>query len=188
MDVLVSKGAVFELKTVAALTNRHRSQLLNYLLLTGLYHGKLVNLRSDRVEHEFVNTRLTHAERITFDTDDSEWQATAGFGSEERTLVEEMLRDWGTGLACALYREAMVYLLGGAEQVLAEVDVCMNGTRLAKQPVALCAERTAFRLTTFDSDTGGYRKGLTRFLTCAELDAIQWVNISRKQLTFETVS
>ena len=44
MDLLASGGLVFELKTVEKLVHRHRSQLLNYLLLTGLPHGKLVKL------------------------------------------------------------------------------------------------------------------------------------------------
>lgn len=80
MDVVVGGGAVFELKTVDALNNRHRSQLLNYLLLTGLHHGKLVNLLSERIEHEFVNTNLTRENTTQFTVDDSRWQETVGFG------------------------------------------------------------------------------------------------------------
>jgi len=43
-DVLVDNGGPFELKTVEALAPYHPAQLLHYLLLTGLAHGKLVNL------------------------------------------------------------------------------------------------------------------------------------------------
>lgn len=60
MDLLVNAGAVFELKAVQALTDRHRSQLMNYLLLAELPHGKLINLGPELVEHEFVNALLTH--------------------------------------------------------------------------------------------------------------------------------
>jgi len=56
IDVLVDGGAPFELKTVDAITPRHTAQLLNYLLLAELPHGKLVNLKKESVEHEFVNT------------------------------------------------------------------------------------------------------------------------------------
>ena len=55
LDVLVSGGAVFEFKTVEALTRRHEAQLLHYLLLAELPHGKLVNLRPEILEHKFVN-------------------------------------------------------------------------------------------------------------------------------------
>lgn len=47
LDVLVADCAVFEFKAVEALTNRHRAQLLQYLLLCGLPHGKLVNVRPE---------------------------------------------------------------------------------------------------------------------------------------------
>ena len=45
MDLLLAGGAVFELKTVRRLGAAQRSQLLNYLLLCELSHGKLVNHR-----------------------------------------------------------------------------------------------------------------------------------------------
>lgn len=187
MDVVASDGAVFELKAVNALHARHRGQLLNYLLLAELRHGKLVNLRPEKIEHEFVNATQTHAERIKFEVDDSRWQATAGFGSAEKSLVKEMLRDWGTGLERALYEEALIHFSGGMEQVLGEIDVVLGQAPLAKQTVALCAPRIAFRLTTFENDANGYRKDLVRFLNRTKLDAVHWINISRNRLTFETL-
>ena len=187
MDMVASSGAVFELKAVSALHARHRSQLMNYLLLTELRHGKLVNLRPKKVEHEFVNATQTRTERIKFKLDDSRWQATKGFGTAEKSLVKELLSDWGTGLERALYEEALIHFSGGSEQVFSEIDVVLDQATLAKQTVALCAPRIAFRLTTFENDSNGYRKDLIRFLNRTELDAIQWINISRNQLTFETL-
>lgn len=187
MDVVASGGAVFELKAVKALHGRHRGQLLNYLLLAELEHGKLVNLRPERVEHEFVNATQTHAERIKFEIDDSMWQATAGFGSAEKSLLEELLCDWGTGLERVLYEEAFIHFCGGAEQVFGEIDVILDQASLARQTVALCAPRIAFRFTTFENDANAYRKDLIRFLNRTELDAIHWINISRNRLAFETL-
>lgn len=187
MDAIASAGAVFELKTVDALHTRHRGQLLNYLMLADIRHGKLVNLRPEQVEHEFVNNSQTHDERTRFGIDDSRWQALAGFGAAERTLVEEIVCDWGTGLERALYEEALIHFLSGTEQVLSDIDVFLDQVLLAKQTVTLCAPCIAFRLTTFDNKTDGYRKDLASFLNRTKLDAIQWINISRKQLTFETL-
>ena len=76
MDVLASSGAVFELKAIESINQRHRSQLLNYLLLCDLKHGKLVNLRSDSVEHEFVNATQSLEERQTFVVDKAQWLET----------------------------------------------------------------------------------------------------------------
>ncbi|MCF7849575.1 MAG: GxxExxY protein [Kiritimatiellales bacterium] len=187
MDVVASDGAVFELKAVECLNDGHRSQLLNYLLLAGLQHGKLVNLRTETVEHEFINTTLIHEERIKFEVDDSRWEATDGFGSARKSLVVEMLRDWGTGLSKALYEEALIHFSGGPQKVLTKIDVCLNQVPVATQTVALCAERIAFRLTTFEKHVGGYREDMSRLLSCTNLDAIQWINIARNQLTFETL-
>ena len=55
LDALVRNSGLFEFKAADALHPRHRGQTLNYLLLFDLAHGKIVNLRSQRVEHEFVN-------------------------------------------------------------------------------------------------------------------------------------
>jgi GxxExxY protein len=73
LDVLVRGAAAFEFKAVEALVDRHRSQLLNYLLLTGLARGKLVNVRSEQVQHEFVNSVLDRADRTQFSVDHTLW-------------------------------------------------------------------------------------------------------------------
>jgi hypothetical protein len=77
LDLLVAEGALFEFKAVDALTPAHRSQLLNYLLLAGLAHGKLINVRTQNVQHEFVNTTLTSADRTAFSVDAAAWDSTA---------------------------------------------------------------------------------------------------------------
>lgn len=63
LDLLVGGGAVFELKAVRGLTEKHRGQLLQYLLLADVAHGKLINVRPELVEHEFINTTLTTADQ-----------------------------------------------------------------------------------------------------------------------------
>ena len=112
MDILASSGAVFELKTVDTLLQRHRSQLLNYLLLTGLKHGKLVNLRPEKVEHEFINAKQTLQERCSFSIHNSGFHSSNGFGSAEQALIIELIRDSGTGLERSLYEEAILHFIG----------------------------------------------------------------------------
>lgn len=187
MDVLASKGAVFELKAVDALHPRHRAQLLNYLLLSDLRHGKLVNLRPGQIEHEFVNSSQSHSERIQFVVDDSGWTATKGFGAAEKHLVEQILRDWGTGLERSLYEEVLVHFLSTPENVPNKVAISLDGERIAEQNIALCAPDTAFKVTTFENNADNYRKNLNQFLEHTELRATHWINISRNQLTFKTL-
>ncbi len=187
MDAVVAEGAVFELKAVDALALCHRNQLLNYLLLCGLEHGKLVNFRTERVQHEFVNTSLSLAERRKFQIDDAEWHPTYGFGDSEKDIIIELLRDWGTGLERPLYEEALIHLLGGKEELIREVDIVFGRNRIAHQTVALCAPQTAIRVTAFEDDDTGFARHLMRFLNAARLDTAQWINISRHQLTLKTL-
>lgn len=188
IDALASSGAVFELKTVDALHRRHRSQLLNYLLLTEIQHGKLVNLRAEQVEHEFVNATLTHADRIRYDINDAAWHPTKGFGTAEKSLVLEMLNDWGTGLERSLYQEALIHFLGGEDSVVRDVDVILDGNYLSTQHAFLCDSHTAFKLSTFEGNNGPYRNNLRRLLKNTSLETIQWINISRNHITFETIT
>ena len=58
MDLLCATGLMVEAKTVESLTKAHFSQTLHYLMLTGMSNGLLVNLRPERVTHQFVSTTL----------------------------------------------------------------------------------------------------------------------------------
>src|SRR5664279_147714 len=80
LDLLFGGGALFELKAVEALTDRHRAQLLNYLLLSELQHGKLVNMRLESVEHEFVNAAVAREDRINFAVENRDFSIVGGGG------------------------------------------------------------------------------------------------------------
>jgi len=187
IDALASSGAPFELKAVDALHRQHRTQLVNYLLLTGLQHGKLVNLHPEKVEHEFVNASQTHSERQHFNVRDSLWQPADGFGLSQKSLVVDILSDWGTGLERSLYQEALIHFFGGKDKVCSETHVVLNGKPISTQPVLLCDPTTAFRVTTFENNANNYRKDLLNFINSTALTAIQWINIARNRITFETL-
>ena len=101
----VAGRVILEMKTVETLSERHRRQLMHYLFLTGLPHGKLVNLRPDRVEHEFVNNTTTFADRASFAVANNAWQEL-GTVSLQQSIIA-MLRDWGTGLDLGLTRRRL---------------------------------------------------------------------------------
>lgn len=131
IDLLVNGGAVFELKTVETLGSVHRAQLLNYLLLTGLSHGKIINLRPEAVDHEFVNSHLTRTDCTSFSVSERDWNDP---GAARRPLQEwllELLRDIGSGLDVHLYEAAVVHFFGGDEAVVHDVEI-FDGTRAAR--------------------------------------------------------
>ena len=188
IDLLVSGGFVFELKTVEKLAHRHRSQLLNYLLLTGLPHGKLVNLRSELIEHEFVNTRLTQRDRTVFSVRDVDWREPETDAGDVRSLMVEMLRDWGVGLDLHLYEDALTHFLGGKERVLADIEIVIDGRKMGRQKVRLSGPDTAFKITALrDDGMTRFEDHARRFLQHTKLKAIHWINLARDYVTFRTL-
>ncbi|MEZ6135524.1 MAG: GxxExxY protein [Pirellulaceae bacterium] len=149
LDLLVCEGAVFELKVASQLTARHRAQLVNYLLLCELNHGKLINFRPEKVEHEFLNTSLTRAERTNFQVDDQ--------SRLERDFVMwfiAFLRDVGTCLELQLYEQAASYFFGGDDVVVQTIEI----GKLGRQKIRLTSHdlgASYLRITVRSSGAGG---------------------------------
>jgi len=188
LDLLVDEGALFELKTASRLADRHRVQLINYLLLTGLKHGKLINFRPEEVEQEFVNTTLSHQDRIHFDVDDTQWDVAAGGGRQVRSLLLDLLRDWGTGLDVGLYQEALTHFLGGPERVRCRIDVLSDGQVIGRQSVRQASPGSIFKVTALLQDLDSFRSHARRLLAHTPLRHILWINIELHKVTFETLS
>ena len=187
IDLLVDQGAIFELKTVNHLTDEHRAQLLNYLLLTGSHHGKLINFRPERVEHEFVNTTLTHEERTTFEMDDSAWDTSIERALDIRRLAEAFLRDWGTGLDVQLYMDALTHFLGGEDSVLREIDIVSEGRCIGHQKVRVAGPDTAFRITCLPDSLESFESHIMRFLKHTKLKHLLWINVTLRTVTMKTL-
>jgi len=188
MDLLVNAGAVFELKAVQALTERHRSQLMNYLLLAELPHGKLINVRPELVQHEFVNALLTRQQRTSFPVCHAEWLEPEGHGGHVKDLVTEMLRDWGTGLDVELYEQAVTHFLGGDAKVLSDLEVVLDGRAIGRQKVRLASPDAAFKITAIaPGETARFEVHLQRFLEHTRLQAIHWINVTRELVAFKTI-
>src|ERR1043166_2248671 len=186
LDLLYANGAVFELKAVDALTDRHRAQELNYLLLLDLPHGKLVNLRTELVEHEFVNAPWRREERLRFEVDDAGWTEAEG-GVDVKRLLVAILCDWGVGLEIPLYEEALTHFLGGELNVARKVEVRVGQTIVGTQTCRLINPDTAFKITSLTKGVGHYEEHLRRLLTHTSLKHLQWVNIGRKVVIFRTL-
>jgi len=66
IDLLINHGAVYELKATESLTSNHHRQIISYLLMAELTHGKLVNFREPSVQQRFCSTTLCHDDRKKF--------------------------------------------------------------------------------------------------------------------------
>lgn len=189
IDVLAGDGGIFEVKSVAALAGRHRAQLLQYLMLAGASHGKLINVRPESIEHEFVNTTWTYTERTSFELALSRWESSPACPDLPAILVP-LLRDLGIGLELSLYEEAIAHFLGPQWSETA-CEVQIDGRRLGQQRFRLVAPRVAIKLTALDDSQGAleaFESDARRLLTHTDLRSIAWVNIHTKLVTFTTLS
>jgi len=186
LDLLVNGSALFELKAEAAIAPAHRAQTLNYLFMTGLQRAKIFNFGTTRVQHEFVSTTLTSAERRRFAIDDQRWRDCGAEGHRFRKLLVTLLNDWGCFLQLPLYQAAITHFFGGDERVVRLVRVTVEGETLTTQPTHTLNPTTAFKLTA-TPDIEIMEDALRRFLHHTELTAIQWVNLHNHDITFVTL-
>lgn len=176
IDLVVDLGCPFELKATSELTDAHQSQLIQYLMLTGLSHGKLINFGAERVEHRFVNCHETYDQRRQFQIEHVDWHGDKPTERLEQTVVS-LIRDWGTGLSRLLYHEAIVALLETTEQFEQYTDTHWRGEKTGRQPVDLIEPGVAIEITCKRNDLDHYESHLQRFLANTELRSILWVNI-----------
>lgn len=185
LDVLVGEGGIFEFKSVSTLAARHRAQLLHYLMLADSTHGKLVNVRPEAVEHEFVNTQWDRAKRTSFEVCLARWQRSSIVHDLPDILVP-LLRDFGAGLELGLYEEAIAHLLGTDCSEMPH-PVRMAGREVGQQQFRVIAPGVALKLTALD-DLHDFESHALRLLAHTDLCKIAWVNIHPKQVTFTTLT
>jgi GxxExxY protein len=186
LDLLVGGGAIFELKAVESLAERHQRQLMQYMFLADVPYGKLVNLRPERVEHRFVNNVLSHADRTDFKVTDSGWQEIESFRLRDRMVA--LLYDWGTGLDLGLYEEAAAHLCGQPPKVESDVEVRLGNRSLGVQRMRLASRDVAIRISALPQQRyAAYQSDLQSLLDHSDLRAIQWINIARPIVRFTTV-
>jgi GxxExxY protein len=121
LDLVVSDAAIYELKTESRLASPHDAQLLHYLFLCGVQHGR------------FVNTTLTPEARREFKLEGQRWREVDEASRILRTTLLEVLADWGGFLEMSLYSEVLVHVLGGAEKVVQKVRLQRHGVSLVQR-------------------------------------------------------
>lgn len=187
LDLLVGNGAIIELKTVSTIIPRHYAQVLNYLYLCNARNGKLINLRTERVDVRFVNTTLDQHQRKTISLKFDDWKAL----SPTEKFFEEMLcslfHDWGAGLEISLYREALVHLLGGEDTVTRPLPLTRNNIPLGYQNFDLILPDCAFVLSAVKHQKKQFIH-LKSLLHSSPLKTLHWINIHGQKLECTTLT
>lgn len=186
LDLLVEQGAVYELKTVESLANAHQNQLINYLLLTGSHHGKLINFRASSVDSRFVSTRLKHTDRLSFQLSELEWQQ-CDENTPLRSALMGLLEDWGTFLDIRLYREALLHLLERPDAGLLPVAIQFDGRTLGFQKMCLLSPKHAWHLTAMKANLRSHETHIKRLMQRTPLNFIHWINLNQNQITLKSL-
>lgn len=176
LDMLANQGTIYELKAVRALGGSHESQLINYLLLAGLNHGKLINMRPASVESRYVSTRLTESKRPRYSFSQEQWNRSEPGAALLHDTLTGLLDDWGTFLDVLLYREALIHFLGGEDRVIKPIDIYVGDRVAGKHNVSVAGEESAFHVSAIKSHCTTYKKHLWRLLEHSQLRHIHWIN------------
>ena len=186
--MLLKNCVIYELKCADKLVPAHQLQTLNYLLLTGLQHGKIFNFRPQRVEYRFVSTQLTPESRFNFHIDDSCWQNRDEDGAWFKQTVIALLNDWGAFLDFELFYEAIRFLRGGDDKVIQRIELSKGDEPLGTQRAHLLNPTAAFRFSALTKDVPAFETQLRKFLALTSLSCIQWVNFNHHNIEFRTIT
>jgi len=188
IDILVDNGIIYELKTSKELNSNHKQQLLNYLMLTNINHGKLINFRTGKVGCEFVSTKLSNKTKQNYKFDTSEWDSN----NKEYRLFENKLKelfvDWGGFLDVNLYNEGITYFMGGKDLVSSPVDIIDSGKIIGQQKMALLNNSTAFHFSAVADNFSNYKIHIKRLLNHSNLKTILWINLNKEKVTLTTIN
>ncbi len=185
LDILLGGGCVYELKNTASLDRAHDRQLIHYLLLAGLNHGKLINFRPASVESRFISTRLKPEDRMDFTMDTRHWQRN---GTNLKECLCALMEDWGTFLEADLYRQALVHMTSKAGGGLQPVPIMSEGRILGHQQFNLLNPDCAWHLSAVHENLPSYETHIKRMLTHTPLKALQWININQRSICLKTLS
>ena len=184
-DLVVDGKVVYELKAVQAISGYHQEQLLHYLFLTGLRHGKIMNFRGQSVAGYYVSTHYTQAERRQVSWDFSDWRG-ASKDSGLIALFQNLIEDWGTGLHLKLYEDALIYLSRG-RLLRTEVAVTHLDLYLSSETWPVYDRERLFHLSSVTRHVSAYEKQLQKFLRLTNRTHLDWINLNRRQITCKTL-
>ncbi len=186
MDLLINRAVVYELKTVRTFDGSHRRQLLTYLLLCALNHGKLLNFRTPRVSYEFVSTKLDVERRHAYKIETNGWEAIDAESMRLKLIVEGLLDDWGVFLESSLYSDAIVHFFGGVDHVEKLVEVRRGGVMIGRQKFRMLNDKTALFVTAVQHRPD-YHRHLKTLLKNTGIQCAQWINFDKHNVEFMTV-
>jgi GxxExxY protein len=187
IDLLAVRGIIYELKCVKNINTANQAQLINYLLLTGLINGKLINFRGHSVEHRFVSTTLSQTDRMQFSLRDQLWDNNLPGARKLKELCCDILNDWGCFLSASLYQEALLHFTSGPNSGALPVEIHSNGAIAGTQSMNLLNPSEAWHLSSIHQYESSYKIHLQRLLNHTKLEHLHWINMNNHTIIMETL-
>ena len=188
MDMVVDSSVDYELKAAERLVGWHQRQTLNYMLLSGLSWGKLVNMRPTSVESRYVSTSLRPEDRRDVRFTTSGWRFVTDRCVAVFRHLHELVEDWGLFIDAGLYHEAICHFLGGAEVVAHRLDVVSAGRKLGTHQCHLLDDSTAIHVSAVRNGLEAHERHLRHLLGLTSLRSMQWINFNHRDVTLKTLS
>lgn len=190
LDFVINDSVIYEMKTVDCFSDAHQNQLLNYLFLTDLRYGKLINFRSESVEGKFVSTSISKENRYQYSLNMDRWKLVNHRSEWLQEMVIDLINAWGLFLDINLYASAIEHLFERrfTESLFQMKEIRKgNGRLLGKQGIFMIDSDTGFKFTSIQNDLDQYRNHLQYLSDMMGLNALHWINIHQHDLRFETL-
>lgn len=185
IDLLVNSSIPYELKTVDRFHPAHDAQVLQYLFLTNLKHGKLLNFGSRSVEGRFIDSQIDTAQRKAFNINVTEGNSDRHIEQITATL-KPLLEDWGTCLTVDLYRAALLALIKTAEDTLCPARYM--GRPIGSIALITLSEEAVMHVSSLKSNKAEMRSHILRTLKLTGFECSCWINFNRSRITIERVT
>lgn len=186
-DLVVNSGCSYELKTDSGLNGEHQKQLIHYLLLASVHHGKLINFRGSSVESRFVSTRMDHAARSGFSINTQRWIDAGGNCAVVIERLRNVLNDWGAFLDVSIYREALLHFFAASDTGIQPIDILIEGRIAGQKRMCLLGSGVAWHFSAIREHFQSYEVHLKRCISHTRLIAMQWVNFDGPSITIITL-
>ena len=186
IDLLIHSCVPYELKTTAQFNTAHDSQLLNYLLLTNLAHGKLINFQRASVDGRFISTSLTQDNRTQFKIHTNNWKEHTETPAI-LPLLKALLHDWGTHLATELYQEAIIHFAAN-KATYRQIELNKDGTPLGYIRPPMISPTTMLCVSSLSRNCKEQREHLQKILKMSQLEQVQWINFHHHTVELETIT
>ena len=187
MDLLIESSIPYELKTVHSLSHAHDAQLLNYLFIADLAHGKLVNFRETSINGRYLSTSLSRKDRRKYQLHLVNWQEELN-SPEIVPILTELLEDWGTHLSVELYKEALCHILGIQTHCHRMLELKHNGMKLGTTEPPMLNSETIFHLTAIRQQYKEQESHIRRLLHMSNARKVQWINFDHSHITLTTIT